>query len=188
MDDVLRTLLPFVGGVIVAGIGYYAVHQQNRTQRETLKETRASQAEMQRRERLTAWRRERYGELLAAFAEFRAAVRRMNLAVTGGTDQAAQDRIVTAAQHFLDVNLRGRIVQAADQVANKHVAELAERLADGYFNASRQLVAMGITAQLPRDEKALGEAYDVSRKQFDGLNERRYELNQLIEKLISEGD
>jgi hypothetical protein len=176
MNDVLGTILPFVSGIVVASVGYFAVHQQNKTQRATLKETTASQAEQQRRERLTAWRRERYGELLAAFAEYRGTVRSMSRVWDfTGPDQASQERMKVTLEHFMEVDLSSR------------VAELAERLADGYYKASRQLI-VAITAQLPRDEKALGEAHNASRKQFDELNERRYELNQLIEKLISAGD
>ncbi|MEX1255043.1 MAG: hypothetical protein WEE64_11960 [Dehalococcoidia bacterium] len=188
MDEVLRTLVPLVSGVVVALIGFYAVHEQNRTQRETLDKTTTAQGDHQRRERLTAWRRERYGELLAAFGEFHAAVRRMNLALSGGTDRAAQDRMVAAAQHFLDVNLSSRILETSMQVADKQVAELAQKLADDYYNSSRQLFALGITAQLPRDEKVLREAYDATRKQFDESSERRYDLNRRIENVISAGD
>lgn len=186
--EVLRTVGPLVSGALVAAIGFFAVYQQNVTQRENLKLTTTAQADQQRRERLTAWRRERYGELLAAFGEFHAAVRRMNLALSGGTDQAAQQRITRAAQHFLDVNLRGRIVQVSMQVADKEVAEQAHQLADEYYDASRQLLAMGITAQLPRDEKALGEAYRAIKKQIDESKARRYDLNRRIERLISEGE
>ena len=188
MDDVLRTLVPLVSGVIIALIGFYAVHQQNTTQRENLKVTTKAQAEQQRLERLTAWRRDRYGELLAAFAEFHAAVRRMNLALSGGTDEAAQHRMIAAAQHLLDVKLSGRILQAAMQIAEKGVAELAQGLADEYYNASRQLVAMGITAQLPRDAQALDEAYATIKKQIDESSLRVYDLNRRIEQLISEGE
>ena len=188
MDDVVKTLVPLVSGLAIALIGFYAVHQQNDTQRENLKLTTEAQAEQQRLERLTAWRRDRYGELLAAFAEFYAAVRRMNLALSSGTDQAAQDRMVAAAQHLLDVNLSGRILQAAMQVADKGAAELAQGLAGEYYNASRQLVAMGITAQLPRDGQALDDAYATIKKQIDESSQRVYDLNRRIEQLISEGE
>ena len=86
------------------------------------------------------------------------------------------------------MNLSSRILRASTQVADKEVAELAQRLADEYYNASRQLVAMGITAQLPRDEKALDEAYDVIKKQIAESSERRYDLNRRIERLISAGE
>ncbi len=188
MSDVLTTLVPLASAVLVAMISAFAIGQQNKTQRENLKLTTEAQADHQRTERLTAWRRERYGELLAAIGEFHAAVRRMNLSLSGGTDRAAQDRMVAAAQHFLDVNLGGRILQAAMQVADKEVAEGAQRLADEYYNASRQLVSMGITAQLPRDEQPLDEAYQAIKTQIDESSERRYDLNRRIENLISAGD
>lgn len=187
--EVLRIIGPLVGGALVAAIGFFAVHQQNVTQRENLKLTTEAEADRQRQERLTAWRRERYGELLAAFGEFHAAVRRMNLALSSGsTDQAAQERMVAAAQHFLDVNHSGRILQATMQVADKEVAERAQQLADDYYNASRQLVAMGVSAELARDATSLRKAYDLIKQQVEKSSERRYDLNKRIETLISQGE
>ncbi|MCH8065124.1 MAG: hypothetical protein IIC90_04790 [Chloroflexi bacterium] len=187
--EVLRTVGPLVGGALVAAIGFFAVHQQNVTQRDNLKQTIAAQAVHRRAERLTAWRRERYGELLAAFGEYHASVRRMNLALNLPVlDPAAQERLRDSLEHFMSVNSSSRILQASMQVADKEVAELAQKLADEYYNASRQLVAMGITAQLPRDEKALDEAQSAVQKQIDESSERRYGLNRRIERLISEGE
>lgn len=192
MDDVLKTVVPLVSGIIIALIGFYAVRQQNFTQRENLKLTMAAQVEQQRAERLAAWRRERYGQLLTAIAEFHAAVRRLNLSLNSGAgrvDQEVQDRIANAARHFLDVNLSSRILEASMQVADKDVAELAHQLADEYYTASAQLVALAITlAEGRADPKAVDHAYQEIKTQIDKSSERRYDLNRRIEMLISEAD
>jgi hypothetical protein len=187
--EVLRSVVPIVSGGLVAAIGFFAVHQQNKTHRETLKETTAAQAELHRTERLTAWRHERYGELSAAFGEFHGAVRSMNRALNmAGQDQAAQDRLLAALNRFIQVDLNSRILVASVQVADKDVAERAHKLADEYYVASGQLVGMAAVARLPDDEKRLGEEFDRLKKRLDQSSDMRYELNRRIEKLISEGD
>ncbi len=184
--EVLRINGPLVGGALVAAIGFFAVHQQNVTQRENMKLTTAAEADERRRARLTDWRHERYGQLLAALGEFQAALRRMTLVL--GNKNASGGERRAAALHFIDVNHSGRILEAAMQLADKEVAELAQQLADNYYGASKQLVEMSIAAQLPKDEEALREAYLVAKKQIDDSNERAYDLNRRIEQLISEGD
>ncbi len=187
--EVLRIVGPLIGGALVAAIGFFAVHQQNVTQRDNLKQTNAAQAAQQRAERLTAWRHERYGELLAALGEFHAAVRRMNLALNSyAPDPAAKEHLRASLEHFIRVDTSSRILQAAMQVADKEVAELAQKLANDYHSASGQLVSLGITAGHSPDEKALGEAFQETKAQLDKTSEQRYDLNRRIETLISEGD
>ncbi len=198
MDDVLRTVLPFVGGVVVAGIGYYAVHQQNRTQRETLRETTASQAEQQRHERLTAWRRERYGELSAAFGEFQGALRSMNLALHfmlvsfAGDDQARRDhtreQFLAASDRFERVYLNSRLLEASVQVADKDVAQLAGKIVDTLYQASRYSVAFGSRLRLPDDEQLLNQEEVRLQKLLVDTTDLIYDLNRRIENLISAGD
>lgn len=186
--EVLRILGPLAGGALVAGIGFFAVHQQNKTQRETLDKTTTAQADQQRMDRLTDWRRERYGELLAAFGEFYAAVRGLNAAITsGGQDQARQERIASASNHLHEVNRSSRLLQAASKVADREIDELARHLVSEYYSASGNLIALGITAQLPRDENVLLEASRALARRMEESSERIYELNRRIEELISAG-
>ncbi|MCH8051538.1 MAG: hypothetical protein IIC86_05925 [Chloroflexi bacterium] len=183
--EVLRIIGPLVGGALVAAIGFFAVHQQNVTQRENMKLTTEAEADQQRRERLTKWREARYGELMAAFGEFYSALGRMNLVLATTTNQ---DTKKAAIKFFVEVLDSGRILQAATQVADKEVAELAEYLAVQYQAASKQLIKEGAKITGLSELGGLQAAYLAIRKEVDESADSRYQLNRRIEQLISEGD
>ena len=196
--ETLKVLAPLIGGLLAALVGAVAVLQANTTQRAAMKATAAAQAEFGRTERRTAWRQERYGLLLAALGEYLGALRSMNLALdsltrtfaSSGDDEAAKTSAISefaaAAKNFREVNMGSRILNAAVQVADENVANLAQQIADKLYRASGRSVAVGASAQLPRDEQILNEEAAALMKLQEDTNALIYALNQRVEDLISE--
>ncbi len=196
-----------VGSVVVGGLGaatgIVSVVLGSKTQLETIRRTADAQVAQQRQERLAAWRRERYGELLAAVGEFYAAVRSLNLAqnaltrgllAEGDLGEKARARYAAAREHYHEIDASGRILAASVQVADGDLAAMAQKIADIYRSASFTLLAVDVIFSVRHgggdaDRRAnLERAEARAREQLAQAKDLTHELNRRIEHLISAGE
>lgn len=193
--EALRITAPMLGGLLAAAVGFYAVHQANATQRETLKTSSDVQFELHRRERRTAWRRERYGELLSAFGEYLGALRSMNAALdlwmTARIAQEAQadarEKFIAASEQYREVDLSSRVLTAVVQVADEDVAKQASKITADANEQSRLAIALGVALAAQGDVAQMGEQGEKLKRLSAETSASIYDLNRRVEALISEG-